>query len=179
MKQDPKSQARVYELYHPALRGYIMNRYKNADALDDILSKTFERAFKKIDKYTFRGSFNGWLQSIINHKIYDYINGAKKGSDVIMFVDDVNDHDFGADKVVFSHSHVNDGEVTVQMENHMSIIANTLSKREYEVFMMFYEGYGHREISNILSIKEGTSKWYLNAAREKLKNKISKQSLLN
>ena len=39
-----------------------------------------------------------------------------------------------------------------------------------QVFNLFVvDGYSHKEIGELLNIEEGTSKWHLNSAREKLK----------
>ena len=44
-----------------------------------------------------------------------------------------------------------------------------------QVFNMYFiDGYKHREIADMLNISEGTSKWHLNSAREKLKEMILK-----
>ncbi len=42
-----------------------------------------------------------------------------------------------------------------------------------QVFNMFaVDGFPHKEIASILGISEGTSKWHVNFAREKLKEMI-------
>lgn len=52
---------------------------------------------------------------------------------------------------------------------------NCLSKREVEVYKLFYyKGYSHREIGKILSIEKTTSRNYLCKANKKL-NKISRK----
>ena len=182
LKQDPFSQAKAYELYSKNLFGYIANRYKNppdTQALDVIVNNAFERAFRKIEHFSFKGSFQGWLYQIAKYCMYDYIKANQPEQFEIMYVDDINDHDFGADRVVFAHSHINEGEKNMHMHNHMEIIVNTLTERERVIFMLFYEGYKHKEISEMLAIHEGTSKWHLNSARDKIKKKITRVSLLS
>ena len=45
------------------------------------------------------------------------------------------------------------------------------------VFNLFvFDGYSHTEIAETLNIKEGTSFWHLNNARNILKEKIIKQT---
>ncbi|HRD37871.1 MAG TPA: RNA polymerase sigma factor, partial [Bacteroidia bacterium] len=42
-----------------------------------------------------------------------------------------------------------------------------------QVFNLFVvDGYSHKEIAEMLSIEEGTSKWHLNSARTKLKEML-------
>lgn len=174
---DQRSQTELYEMYNHELRCFIGSRMKTMEAADEIISHAFERAFKKIEHFTFQGSFGGWLKAIARHCIYDYI---KKNSNYhLMYVDDINDEDFGADKVVFAHSHVNEGEQDIALSDYMSIIDITLTAREKQVFLLYYEGYIHKEIADKFKISEGTSKWYLNSAREKLKKKITRDSLFS
>jgi RNA polymerase sigma-70 factor (ECF subfamily) len=52
-------------------------------------------------------------------------------------------------------------------------IKEILPKKEYIVFMAYFEGYNHREIAEKFNLTEGTSKWYLFQARNKIKEKIS------
>jgi len=47
-----------------------------------------------------------------------------------------------------------------------------------QVFNLYiFEDYSHTEIANLLNIKEGTSHWHLNFARNKLKEKIKEKVL--
>jgi RNA polymerase sigma-70 factor (ECF subfamily) len=39
------------------------------------------------------------------------------------------------------------------------------------------DGFKHKEIAEMLSISEGTSKWHLNSAREKLKDLLKKNDV--
>lgn len=178
-QNDSVSQRIVYDQYSEKLRGFVYNRIKNQAVIDPILNEAFTRAFKNIDQYAFQGSFQGWLQVIVRHAISDYILKNGKEYKHILFVDDLNDTDFGIDRVVRSQVTVNDGESNVHMQDHLRIIENTLNQRELTIFMLFYEGYSHREIGEMLKIHEGTSKWWMNSARNKLKKTITKESLLN
>jgi len=173
-----RSQTALYEMFRPQLTNFIKSRMKDPECIDEIVSMVFTRAFKKIEQYEYKGSFGGWLIAITRHCMYEYINNVNADR-TIMFVDDINDHDFGADRVVFSHSHNNEGESNMILNNHLDIINETLTERERFIFMLYYEGYRHREIADMLGITEGTSKWTVNQARNKLKIRISKESLLN
>jgi RNA polymerase sigma factor (sigma-70 family) len=47
-----------------------------------------------------------------------------------------------------------------------------------QVFNLFIvDGYSHKEIAELLGISEGTSKWHLNAAREKLKELLVEKKI--
>ncbi|MDP1803241.1 MAG: RNA polymerase sigma factor, partial [Bacteroidota bacterium] len=47
-----------------------------------------------------------------------------------------------------------------------------------QVFNLYFvDGFKHKEIAELLDITEGTSKWHLNSAREKLKELLKKNDL--
>jgi len=47
-----------------------------------------------------------------------------------------------------------------------------------QVFNLYFiDGYKHKEIAELLEISEGTSKWHLNSAREKLKELLKKNDI--
>ena len=53
--------------------------------------------------------------------------------------------------------------------NQISLLPEATRK----VFNLFViDGYAHKEIAELLGISQGTSKWHLNAARQKLKEYI-------
>jgi RNA polymerase sigma-70 factor (ECF subfamily) len=56
---------------------------------------------------------------------------------------------------------------------------NKLPQATKQVFNLYViDGYSHKEVGELLGISEGTSKWHLNAARQKLKEQIGKNILI-
>jgi len=176
-KQDQRAQTQLFEMYKNEMRSYIIARMNKTDHVDEIMSLSFQRAFKKIESYTFIGSFGGWLKAIARNYIYDFFD--KNVKNIVMYVDDVSDDAFGTDKVVYANSSVNKGEEDMFIVDYMGIIDGALTDKEKAIFLLYYEGYAHKEIAEMFEISVGTSKWYINSAREKLKKEISRQSLLN
>jgi RNA polymerase sigma-70 factor (ECF subfamily) len=59
---------------------------------------------------------------------------------------------------------------------HLSVMLSNLPDLCSRVFNLFaIDGYSHKEISELLDIPEGTSKWYLSEARKKLKELLLKE----
>ncbi|HMS69248.1 MAG TPA: RNA polymerase sigma factor, partial [Saprospiraceae bacterium] len=55
---------------------------------------------------------------------------------------------------------------------------NHLPETTKKVFIKFHlEGYSHQEICDELGISEGTSKWHVFSARQKLKEQLTKNNL--
>ena len=53
--------------------------------------------------------------------------------------------------------------------DHLMSLVNQLAPMGRQVFNLFaIDGYGHKEIAEMLNISEGTSKWHLHEVRKKL-----------
>jgi len=58
-------------------------------------------------------------------------------------------------------------------------LINLLPEMSRQVFNLFViDGYAHKEIGDMLGISEGTSKWHLNAARQKLKEQLIAKNII-
>jgi RNA polymerase sigma-70 factor (ECF subfamily) len=65
-------------------------------------------------------------------------------------------------------------EVTDLEEDDLLNLLNLIPQGCKTVFNLFViEGYGHKEIAEMLSVSEGTSKSQLNAAKSKLKELVN------
>jgi len=61
------------------------------------------------------------------------------------------------------------------LEDLLSLV-DRLPDQSQRVFRLYaIEGYTHAEIGEMLSMSEGTSKWYLSIARKELKEMINRQ----
>jgi RNA polymerase sigma-70 factor (ECF subfamily) len=68
-----------------------------------------------------------------------------------------------------NYSELNDALSKINVDQIYILIAK-LPPASQQVFNLYFiDGFKHREIAELLNINEGTSKWHLNSAREKLK----------
>jgi RNA polymerase sigma-70 factor (ECF subfamily) len=76
------------------------------------------------------------------------------------------------------HADVNLAISRINVAQIYELIAR-LPPASQQVFNLYYiDGFRHKEIAGMLKISEGTSKWHLNAAREKLKELITELQLM-
>ena len=74
---------------------------------------------------------------------------------------------------MYSQSENNAYETDAEFEKVNSLLAK-LPPSSRKVFSLFaLEGFSHEEISNMLNISTGTSKWHLSNAREMLKKLVT------
>jgi RNA polymerase sigma-70 factor (ECF subfamily) len=124
----------------------------------------FLKCFQKIEKFTFQGSFEGWLRKIVLRTALDALRSNEKYNDKTVFVEkeEFIERDHG-ERMYY---------------DQLLQLVNTLPKTTKVVFnLSVMEGLQHKEIAEILGMSEGTSKWHLSEGRRILKEKIEKLQL--
>ena len=131
---------------------------------EEIMNNGFLRAFQKVKQYNFQGSFEGWLRKIVFHAVADYVKQNTRYSEKIVLAEkDEFVHKDHADKLYYDH--------LLQMVQALPDATRTV----FNMYVM--EGFTHKEIGNMLGIREGTSKWHLSEGRRVLKERIEKAEL--
>lgn len=157
-KKKPKAQADLYKRYAGALFSVCLKYAPNYAEAEDILQDAFIIIFDKINQYQHKGSFEGWLKRIvINTALQRY---RKPG--VFNLVNEEN----------IKEVEVEVEEESVPLDFLLEIIQE-LPDRYRMVFNLYVmDGHSHKEIAELLSISQGTSKSNLARARQILKEKI-------
>ena len=157
-KKQPKAQADLYKRYASVLFSVCLKYAPNYTEAEDILQDAFITIFDKITQYKNKGSFEGWLKRVvINTALQRY---RKPG--VYSLVNEEN----------IKEVEVEVEEDAIPLDYLLSIIQE-LPDRYRMVFNLYVmDGYSHREISELLTISQGTSKSNLARARMILKEKI-------
>lgn len=159
----------LYAIHKQAVLATIYQYYQDTDVVDDILSVTFTKAFKKLNKFVIADSFRAWLKTIANNTCIDCKRKDKR-ENVLQSVDDEEcSYQFVSDQP-------NIEESTIQVETHQYLrqCLSKLPKRQRMALTMFYfEGKLYREIAKELAVPEGTIKSDISRARNKLKTIIN------
>jgi len=133
------------------------------DEACDFLQDGFITVFRKLDRYKYDGSLEGWIRKIIVNTALQALRKKK-----------VFEMHFDLIKIEEQElRHVDD---TDYQPNHKEIIGwvNELPKKAGLIMKLYaIEGYTHPEIAEILDISIGTSKSQLNRARTLLKAKMN------
>ncbi len=155
------AQKRLYDLYAP--RAYaIVKRYiyDNQSAAEEVLNDSFYKILTKLDQYSFQGSFEGWIRRIVVNTITDYLRKS------------ISEQQHK--EVQPEDAFVNSEPVGNMAHKELLEIVQTLPDGQRTVFNLFVsENYSHKEIATLLGINENNSRWYLNDARRRLKEKIN------
>lgn len=165
LKKDRFAQDFLFNKFYKSLYLISMRYLVDHHLAEDAIIISFTRVFKNLRKFTYQGpgSLGKWIRTIL---INESIRMLRKRT-TIQFDDDLR-------RLDTTNSDVN-GLQQLQAADIMSMIEK-LPTGYRTVFNLFVvEGYGHREIAEMLSISENTSKSQLKKARNRLINIINKE----
>jgi RNA polymerase sigma-70 factor (ECF subfamily) len=156
------AQKKLYDLYAPAAYGVIKRYlYGNETAAQEILNDSFFKILTKLDQYTFQGAFEGWIRRIVVNTITDHLRKDMKEE---KHIKEIGPED----------ASVASGSLENLSHKELLKLIQTLPEMQLAVFNLFvFENYSHKEIGQVMNITENNSRWYLNDARKRLKDKIN------
>lgn len=160
-------------MYYGKMLGVCMRYTTDKDSAEEVLQEGFIKIFDKLERFDYKGSFEGWIRRIMANTAIDQIRKSKK--DPIL---SDNDEDFklGTEDPVVAKEEMD--FVGIKAEIALAAI-NELSPAYKTVFNLYVlEEYTHKEIAEILNISEGTSKSNLAKAKMNLQ-KILKEKFMN
>jgi RNA polymerase sigma-70 factor (ECF subfamily) len=151
------AQRQLYERYRRAMfsTAYrITNDYDNAN---DALQDAFVAVFRSLNLFTFQSTLGAWIKTIVVR------NAVRKQQLESRFI--------GIDEATHDQPiPLPDGLTGAELDT----VIRTLPDGARTVFLLAeVEGYAHKEIADMLSITEGTSKSQLNYARRLLRQRLS------
>ena len=131
---------------------------RNEAEAEDNLHNAFIEIFTSIGKYKGNGSFEGWMKRITINKAID---SFKRTLQLVTVKDDFPD-DFT----------ITDEEMNLPADYILTLVQQLPD--QYRLVFSLYEldDYTHKEIAEMLSISESTSKSNLHRAKSILKEKI-------
>jgi len=158
-KGNPQAQFELYKLYSKAMYNVCLRMVKNDLDAEDILQTSFIDIFTKLDTFQFQSSIGAWIKRIV---LNNCINFLKRSRVQLEELDDK----FHALK-----------EEDKPDEEHIGLTVERINRALFElpdgyrvVFSLYMlEGYDHKEIAEILSITEATSKSQFSRAKSKIR----------
>ncbi len=140
----------------------VVSRYLHVlEEQEEVINDGFLKVFTHIGKHDPSKSFKGWVRTIFVNTAIDYYHKYNKFNHTTDIVD-IEVTDLQYDVI----SKLSADEI-LQMVQQLS----PMYKMVFTLYVI--EGYNHREIAEMLNIKEGTSKSNLQDARHKLQKMIA------
>lgn len=159
-KQDRKAQEELFRLYEDKLYTICLKYSRTKTEAEDNLQDSFISIFQKIDSYTFKGSFEGWMTRVtLNTVLQKY-------------------REKGGFRLINTDLHQEIIQVPLEAEDldldELLLLIQELPNQYRITFNLYVlDGYSHREISKLLQISEGTSKSNLARAKAILRRRIT------
>lgn len=158
--EDRKCQKEIFRRYAGKMLTICRRYARHHMEAEDLLQDAFIKVFDNIEKFKYKGSFEGWIRRIVvNTAIRNYQKSSFQKEQIGM-------EDYVHQTIepeVFSYLHE---------EELLGLVAN-LPTGYRVVFNLFaIEGYNHKEISHMLGIGESTSRSQLMKARKMLQFQV-------
>lgn len=164
INRNRRSEYELYKLTYSYLMSICVRYTRNQDLAREILNVGFLKILNKLDKYKEEIPFKAWIRRIMINTLIDEYRKNKKQSEVIDYVEEYYDNS--------EYAELNSALDRINTAKIHELITK-LPPMAQQVFNLFVvDGYSHKEIAEMLSIEEGTSKWHLNSARTKLKEML-------
>jgi len=153
------AQQKIYNQFAPKMLSVCRQYAKDIHHAEDLMITAFMKVFANLKNFKHEGSFEGWIRRIMVNECISWLRVQKR----ISFIEDSYCKEDG----------FNDIESGLCLDDIQSLI-DDLPDGYRMIFNLYaIEGYKHREIAEMLSISEGTSKSQLSHARRILQGKIS------
>ena len=151
--------------YEKLVYNYVFLLCRNKETTQDIVQETFLKAYTYLSKYKSKYAFSTWLLTISKNSYFSYIKKSRKIKIVKQGNKDMNtDFDYGEiDKNLANL------ETRVDIKYAIESLQNDLKE---VIVMKYYYDLRVKDISDILTIPEGTVKSRLFLARDELKRKL-------
>jgi RNA polymerase sigma-70 factor (ECF subfamily) len=170
IKQDRKAEYELYKLTYSYLMSICLRYSKDKDTASESLNMGYLKILKNINTYNPDIPFKAWIRRIMVNTLIDEYRKNKREREKVVYVEEYFDSS--------NFSDVNDVMSKFNCEQIYAEI-DKLPEATKKVFNLFViDGYSHKDIGVMLDISEGTSKWHLNAARQKLKEQIENNLLI-
>lgn len=169
IKQDRKAEYELYKLTYSYLMSICMRYSKDKDTASESLNLGFMKILKNLTTYKPGIPFKAWIRRVMINTLIDEYRKNKREKEKITYV-----------KEYYESSDFSEVNEAISRLNYQQLLTqiDLLPEATKKVFNLFViDGYSHKEIGEMLTISEGTSKWHLNAARQKLKEYIENSVL--
>jgi len=147
---------RIYHRYGDRMKSVAFNHLGNRSDAEDAVQETFLKVHRSASTYTGESSFVTWLYRVLINTCYDVMR--KRGRRI---------EELPVDRLDFPAV-----SPDVPRQMMLRLLLDELPELRRSVFVLFeVEGLSHKEIAEVLSIKETYSKWLLFMTRRDLQQR--------
>lgn len=153
---DQSAQFEIYRLYYKSMYNSSLRIVGIPEEAEDIMQESFLTAFRKLKNYGGEVSFGAWLKRIVINRSLDILRKRK-----VLF------EELSAELPVVEDPGPDEDPITV--DEVKQAIRSLPDGYRTILTLILLEGYDHEEVSDILKIKNVTSRTQFSRARLKLR----------
>ncbi|MFN3404431.1 MAG: RNA polymerase sigma factor [Cytophagaceae bacterium] len=162
-----EAQKILYNKFSRLVMGICYRYSRSRPDAEDIFQEVFVKIFTNLHQYSGNGSFEGWIRRIAVNTSIKYVQRDTFRVSVEIDPEDDNLVDFSS-------------AVEKLSANELLDLINELPEGYRLVFNLYaIEGYTHKEIGEMLSISEGTSKSQFFHAKKVLQTVLKAKGIMN
>lgn len=160
-KNQQKSTEALFKSYSRAMYNICLRMLGNKHDAEDVLQDAFIQAYCNISKLKSIDSFGAWLKRIVVNKCIRFLQTRVHFSEI-----EIGNYEKSDDSI-------NDWSTVLTMEE-INIEIQQLPDGCRIIFNLFLlENYSHKQIAELLSISESTSKSQYHRAKQLLRTQLS------
>jgi RNA polymerase sigma-70 factor (ECF subfamily) len=168
INRERKAQYELYKLTYRYLMSICVRYTSSYEEAQEALNTGFLKILNNMDKYRSHIPFKTWIRKVIVNVLIDEYRKDKKYKETIQYTADYKESpDLAQLNGAIS-------KMDVEVIHKMIMKLPPMSQKVFNLYVI--DGFDHKEISELLGISEGTSKWHLHASREQLKDMLSKEN---
>lgn len=165
INHERKAEYELYKITYSYLMGVCFRYTNSREEAEEMLNIGFLKILKNLDKYKPEIPFKTWIRKVMINILIDEFRKEKKHKENIEYVEDYYE--------TSDYAEQNNAIAKMNVEQIHALIMKLppMSQKVFNLFII--DGFGHKEIADMLNMSEGTSKWHLNFSRGKLKEMIT------
>lgn len=171
-RKDRKSQRAFYEFCYPILARVGYRYAKNDDEIQEIINEAFMRLIKKVERFeTLNTSHEAYIWRAGINTAIDLFRKTKNYKEMIR-VESSMPEDWKENE-----GSTDDLNSSIDAQEIIKLMA-TLPEPTKTILNLFaIDGYSHKEIGDMLGMKETLSRWHLHKARKMMKELLNPLTL--
>lgn len=172
IRKERKAQFELYKKMYGFMMGICIRYTSNNEDARSLVNLGYLKILNNLQKKREEVPFGLWARRVMINSIIDEYRKNKKEKEFLEYQDftDRDDDDYLTD--------VNDAVKRMDVAEIQKFIDKlpNVSRKVFNLFVV--DGYGHKEIADLLGMSEGTSKWHLSTAKQKLREDILNEASL-
>ena len=164
LKGKSSAQRTLFQLHSGKMFAVCLRYMGSTMEAEEVLQESFIKVFEKLKQWKGDGPLGGWIRTIVVNTALTRIKNNKK------FRLDKN-----IDEAVALSDNGEDQLQALQAEDLMKLIAQMPDGYKMVFNLFVVEGYGHKEIAEVMGISESTSKTQFLKGKNWLVKRINEQ----